>query len=254
MKLPFIISIPHGGALCPPEVENLQVLSAYDLFDDMDPFTNEIYDISDIATCVKTDIARAFIDLNRPLTALPPQNPDGIVKSTTCYQKEVYKNGLFPQGNLFHKLIDKYYHPFHNQINQLANSGRYKLILDCHSMAEYPPPIAPDTNTRRPLINLGDFHGKSCNRETTLLLKKSFLDTFKLKDTDVSINQPFAGGYITQKFGNKPIPCIQIEMNRFLYLSSDFFDTENLSIKKKRLIELNSLFREVINRFYLTQK
>ena len=41
---------------------------------------------------------------------------------------------------------------------------------------------------------------------------------------EISINDPFHGGHITKTYGNKPVPWIQVEMNRDLYLTEPWFD------------------------------
>ena len=69
-------------------------------------------------------------------------------------------------------------------------------------------------------------------------------------ECNVSINDPFQGGHITKTYGNNPLPWIQIEMNRDLYLSKDWFDENTLSIDSSRLQELNHLFENCLNLFF----
>ena len=91
-KLPVLLSIPHGGTQRPPELDSHLSITDKDLFDDSDPFVIEIYDLgTKVERVIKTNIARAFVDLNRSLQDLPPQNPDGLIKSSTCYEKPIYK-------------------------------------------------------------------------------------------------------------------------------------------------------------------
>ena len=67
-------------------------------------------------------------------------------------------------------------------------------------------------------------------------------------------HKPFKGGYITRHYGNNPIPWIQIEMNRKLYLSKEYFDYGTLQMKGNQLDILNNKFRETINLFYTKSK
>jgi formiminoglutamase len=93
-KLPVLLSIPHGGTRKPEELEGHLSITNKDLFDDSDPFVTELYDLGDkVKRVIKTDIARAFVDLNRSLQDMPPQNPDGLIKSKTCYEKPIYIKG-----------------------------------------------------------------------------------------------------------------------------------------------------------------
>jgi formiminoglutamase len=87
-QIPVFISIPHGGTNTPPELINRVCIQPKDIFDDPAPFTREIYDLEPwVLEVIDTDIARAFVDLNRAPDDLPPKNPDGIIKSMTCYKK-----------------------------------------------------------------------------------------------------------------------------------------------------------------------
>ena len=76
-KLPVLLSIPHGGKEIPPELDDHVCITEKDLFDDSDPFVIEIYDLGEkVEGSIMTNVARAFVDLNRSLQDLPPQNPD----------------------------------------------------------------------------------------------------------------------------------------------------------------------------------
>ena len=78
-KIPVLLSIPHGGTKHPQEIEQNLCSTKHDLFDDEDPFVDEIYNLGEkVEKVISADIARAFIDLNRSLQDMPPQNPDGL--------------------------------------------------------------------------------------------------------------------------------------------------------------------------------
>ena len=125
-QYPVLLSIPHGGDRIPPEVDAYTQLSAHDLVADSDAFTREIYAISDeVVYVAEASIARAFVDLNRPITALPPEQPDGVIKSHTCHGEPVYRDALWRDQTLVdalvHDLLTKYYHPYHRTLEtQLA--------------------------------------------------------------------------------------------------------------------------------------
>lgn len=240
-KLPFLISIPHGGTVIPNEVKNEICITTQDLFDDSDSFTQEIYNVSEVVeSVVMFDIARAFVDVSRAENMLPPEFTDGVIKSATCYNKPIYKNGFLSNKEVIKSLLDKYYQPYHTEIKTSLENKNIKLALDCHSMAEFAPSIAPDKG-KRPLINLGDAEGKACDSSITKLLRESFIEVFHLNAEDVTINHPFKGGYITKTYGNNPKPFIQIELNRSMYLSN---------IDNNILVELNSAFIKVLFNFY----
>ncbi|WP_457622747.1 N-formylglutamate amidohydrolase [Persephonella sp.] len=246
---PVLISIPHGGWKIPPEVQDLVVLSEKDLFDDSDPFTADIYDIENMAvSVVKTDIARAFVDPNRAPDDLPPKNPDGVVKTKTCYGVKIYREPL--DKEIIKKLLDRYYFPYHRKIQESLKNPQIKIAFDCHSMASVAPEISPDTGMERPMICLGNVNGQSCDQETTEKLREAFIKAFNLSESEVTVNRPFSGGYITRIYGNKPVPWIQIELNRKLYLSEPWFDKKSLKVKKDRLNQLKDMFIKTLELFF----
>jgi formiminoglutamase len=249
--LPFLISIPHGGTKTPAELKNHVIITPHDLFDDSDVFTNEIYDVDGLVFKVlKTDIARAFVDLNRAPNELPPTHPDGIIKSCTCLRKPIYAADKHPNTALRQQLIKKYYQPYHTELNVWSRFPRIKLGLDCHSMLPVAPAISPDQDQKRPLINLGNLDGTACPDKIVQLMIDAFCLVFEITAEHVTMNRPFKGGYITKKYANKPIPWIQIEMNRILYLDEFWFDRASLSIDQNRISTLNSLFAQVLTDFY----
>lgn len=252
-KLPVVISIPHGGSATPFELTGRVCLSSEDLFDDGDAYTRDIYDLrATVADIISTDIARAFVDLNRAPNELPPKNPDGVIKSHTCNGKTIYKTGSEPDHALTKKLLEKYYFPYHRRLQNIFNEQN-KLIrfaLDCHSMAPVAPLLSPDQSAKRPIICLGNFHGNSCPQDMTEMMAACFRQAFSLKDDEVTINRPFPGGYITQRYGGQFIPWIQVELNRVLYLKAPYFDRDTLSVDMARVKKLNRMFEEALRLFF----
>lgn len=252
-KLPILLSIPHGGTEIPPELKDRVILSSADLFDDSDAFTREIYDLGDrVSAVISTEIARAFVDVNRAPDDLPPENPDGVIKSHTCYRKVIYRKGLEPDEVLIKELLAKYYFSYHQRIQQILadKSISIELALDCHSMAAVGPAISPDRGKKRPMICLGNVYGKSCSQAVAEALAHCFRQAFSLNDDEISINRPFAGGYITRKYGGHPLPWIQVELSRALYLQLPFFDRQTFSVDKNRLWGLRQMFEEALWMFF----
>lgn len=252
-KFPVLISIPHGGTKIPEEILDRVCISKKDLFEDGDAFTREIYGIkNEVLALIETDIARAFIDLNRETSDRPPKNPDGVVKSQTCHNQPIYSPELLLSESTIESLIQKYYDPYHKKIRELLNAQPgIQLALDCHTMEPVGPSISPDEGKERPLICLGNNYGKSCPNEWVQKLAECFQESFNLKEEEVKINEPFAGGYITRIYGNAPIPWIQIEMNRRLYLSDPWFDNRNLTVNPSRLEQLREDFKTGLDLFWL---
>jgi N-formylglutamate deformylase len=248
---PLLISIPHGGNEIPPEVKGKLILQKRDLVEDSDAFTRIIYDIGKSAVkVICADIFRAIVDLNRAPDDLPPANPDGVIKSHTCYNKKIYRGDCHSDTRLINVLLTKYYNDYHNRIQKEIRRDNIEIAFDCHSMASKGPDIAPDSGMDRPVITLGNLHGKACDFSATERLAHAFREEFRLEDYHVKINVPFAGGYITRKYGKKPIPWIQIEMNRCLFMEEQWFNAGTTEINLNRLKVINAKFRKVVERFF----
>ncbi|MBL7001890.1 MAG: N-formylglutamate amidohydrolase [Nitrosopumilus sp.] len=251
-KLPILLSIPHGGTKKPEELDGHLSITNKDLFDDSDPFVIELYDLKDkVQHVIKTDIARAFVDLNRSLQDMPPNNPDGLIKSKTCYDKPIYTTGKEPDDSLANMLIELYYLPYHRNIQKSIKELDLQLCLDCHSMASTAPFFSPDkNNSKRPMFCLSNQDGKTSSNEMIEILADCIAESFLIDRNDISLNEPFHGGHITKTYGNNPIPWIQVEMNRSLYLSEPWFDKETLSMDDQRLKDLNHMFANTIDLFF----
>lgn len=251
--MPVLISIPHGGTKVPVEVKNRVILAQEDLFDDSDPFTIEIFNLKEkVYKVIYTPIARAFVDLNRAPNDLPHRNPDGVIKSHTCYGKKIYQDNSEPNSYLVKQMLDKYYFPYHHRIQKAFedNYAAIKLSLDCHSMAVNAPAISPDKGTERPMICLGNGFNKTCPQEMIEKMASCFRKVFSLKNDEVTLNKPFAGGYITKTYGSHSSPWIQVELNRKLYLQSPYFCRKSFSVNVNRIRELNQMFQEVLRLFF----
>jgi formiminoglutamase len=205
MPLPVMLSVPHSGLHVPDEAAPYCVLSPQQIAKDGDEGAAQIYDLSDeVARFVDTDVARAIVDLNR---AEDDRRADGVIKTHTCWNELVYDP--FPPGDAIARLLDRYYHTYHAQLESEFTDD-IRLGIDCHTMAAVGPPIGPGPGQRRPMVCLGDAHGKTLPAGWTQRLAECFRQSF---DGDVTVNQPFSGGYITRTHGRKR-PWIQLELTR----------------------------------------
>ena len=147
-------------------------------------------------------------------------------------------------------LLARYYHPYHRRIQDALRSRDIKLALDCHSMAAVGPPVSPDTGLERPTICLGNDHGRTCPPASIEKLVQCFRDAFRLQDSEVAINRPFAGAYITRTYGGKHVPWVQVEISRALYLQSPWFDDERLEVDGARLGDLRRMIATALANFF----
>jgi formiminoglutamase len=105
-------------------------------------------------------------------------------------------------------LLELYHRPYHWQLTALAGADLL-LGLDCHTMAANGPPVGPDPGRARPQVCIGDGNG-ACPRDWAETLVDCFRKQFP---GEVTLNQPFSGGYITRNHG-KEMPWVQIELSR----------------------------------------
>jgi formiminoglutamase len=211
MKLPLLISVPHSGLTVPAEVKPYCVLTPQQIAEDGDEGAAEIYHglRNHVAAFASTPVARAMVDMNR---AADDRRPDGVVKTHTCWNVPVY--GDFPPEDVIRGLLDKYYHPFHALLSELARKG-VMLGVDCHTMAAKGPPIGSGSGVERPWVCLSNGDG-TCSQEWIESLAECFAQTF---NHDVSINDPFTGGFITRSHASE-LPWVQLELSRAPFMSN----------------------------------
>lgn len=251
-QLPILITIPHGGTQIPPEIKSNLAISYSDILKDCDTFSRHIYTLNGcVADTIVFETARAAVDVNRAPEDLPPLSPDGAIKSITCYNKPVYRHGKVPDKALIHTLLAKYYFAFHGRIKESIdqNINNVRLGIDCHTMAEYAPWSEEREKSARPLICLSNNNGNSCPDEMVEKLRICLSKAFNFQLDDISINDPFSGGFIVRTYGNKPLPWIQIELNRNQYMDLPSEDNEDIIFDKERIQDCNHKFHWALQHF-----
>jgi formiminoglutamase len=204
VKLPLLLSVPHGGLGIPPEVKDYCVLTEEEVRRDGDEGAAEIYDLE--AECegfAAAGVARAIVDLNR---AEDDRRRDGVVKTHTCWDVPVYDP--FPPEGVVRELLDRYYRPYHERLSRLSEDGVI-LGIDCHTMAAAAPPIGPDPGRERPALCLSSAEG-TLPDEWLLNLAGCLRETF---GTAPSLNDPFRGGHIIRSHAGE-LPWVQLEVSR----------------------------------------
>lgn len=192
-------------------------LSEDDILVDGDEGAVEIYAIEhEVIACVTTQIARAFVDINR---APDDRRPDGVVKTETIYRVPVYTEPLTEP--CVEQLLARYHRPYHDALSE-PRSGVI-LGLDCHTMAATAPPIADNPGAERPRICLSDGDG-ACPAAWFDLMADCLTEAFGF---EVSQNDPFKGGYIVRRHASE-LPWMQLELSRAPFMP--------LSEKRTRLI------------------
>ena len=233
---PVVLSAPHGGRYYPKTIENIANLDAMRTLEDVGTDIIIMPLINENQSAVIARCSRAVIDVSRPETAIDPklnqqyrnkqvgvsddgwkryiQSGYGLLPRLSANRKPLYNHDL-PESELDSR-IDLWHRPFHKLIaealTQANQNHSHPVLLDIHSM----PPSSP----RLPDIIIGDLNGQSCPPEITNTAIKE-IQKFGLS---VGENKPYAGGFITQHYCQKPYNAatLQIEINRDLYLQDNF--------------------------------
>lgn len=204
--LPILLSVPHAGWRVPGEVARLCILEPEQVEADGDVGARGIFlPLRDHVRAFETsDVARAIVDLNR---APGDFSKDGVIKTHTCWNEPIFSEQL-PQ-DVAHRLIENYYEPYHKELSAYQRRRDLIIAVDCHTMAEKGPPVGPDSGKARPRVCIGNGQG-SCPEPWLDLMVEAFKEKY---DPQVAVDEPFAGGYITQVHGQE-MPWVQLELSR----------------------------------------
>ena len=228
-EIPLIFSVPHSGRIYPPEFLASAAVPLDALRQSEDSFVDQIFAAAPQfgAHMLVMQIGRIFIDVNRAANALDPlliadPLPDyaisdsalvasgiGVIARLTAKNDTIYQAKI-PLSEALAR-IDQFHRPFHAELTRLVAAKQAKFgrctLIECHSMP--PHPNGSD-------IVLGDLFGTSCAPE---LIDRTH-EFFQKLGYKVRRNDPYAGGYITQSYGNigQNIQVLQIEISRKLYL------------------------------------
>jgi N-formylglutamate deformylase len=113
--------------------------------------------------------------------------------------------------------IETLYKPYHRALRRLFTRIHRDfgtaVLVDCHSM-----PSTAGAKDERPRADvvLGDRYGTSCAGVISDVVDT----TLRSLGYTVSRNKPYAGGFITEHYGNPAagLHAIQVELNRSLYM------------------------------------
>lgn len=176
---------------------------------------------------------RAWLDLNRAPSDLDPALIEGV-RAQGLNQRIAAGLGVIPRvvsegaeiyrGRLSlaeaEARIREIHIPYHRMLDSLLARARERfgmaLLLDCHSMPTEALRAAPRVGGSSPDVVLGDRFGASAARALVAEVQQAF----EAAGFTVVRNAPFAGGYITQRYGrpSRGLHAIQIEIDRGLYL------------------------------------
>jgi N-formylglutamate amidohydrolase len=234
-RAPIIFNSPHSGSVYPAEFLNASRIDLPTLRRSEDSFMDEL--ISELATrgfpVVRVNFPRSYVDVNREPYELDPRMFTGRLPSFANTRsmrvagglgtiprvvgdgQEIYRERLSVEDALAR--IETLYKPYHRALRRLINRVHQTfgtvVVVDCHSM----PSIGVSRDEpRRPDVVIGDRYGTSC----APLLPDTVERIMGQLGYSVGRNKPYAGGFITEHYGNPAsgLHAIQLELNRAIYM------------------------------------
>lgn len=230
-----VFNSPHSGANYPDALLKRSRLSALALRASEDAFVDQLFaEAPEYGAPLLCALApRAWIDLNRGPGELDPALIQGVERAG-LNQRIAAGLGVIPrivsEGTAIYdgkisaddaqNRIRQVHQPYHEMLGSLIRraSARFgkAVLFDCHSMPSDALRAAPKVRGNLPEIVLGDRFGAASMREIT----EQTQQIFQSAGFTVARNAPFAGGYITQRYGrpSRGTHAVQIEIDRGLYM------------------------------------
>lgn len=177
---------------------------------------------------------RAYVDLNRNDDELDPALIDGVRKASynprvasglgviprvVANGRAIY-HGKIPQTDAQTRL-DQYWLPYHTTLETLMQESQQMfgeaILIDCHSMPHEAIKSATRRGIPRAEIVLGDRFGAAADSDVVDQIEAAF----KGAGLRVARNAPFAGAYVTQRYGrpSRHQHAVQVEIDRALYMN-----------------------------------
>ena len=234
---PLVFSSPHSGSVYPADFLAASVLDPLSLRRSEDAYVDELFRGAARvgAPMLRAHFPRAFLDVNREPYELDQRMFDerlppyantrsmrvagglGTIARVVGEAREIYGKRL-PVSEALRR-IETLYKPWHARLRSLMNEAERSFgvaaLIDCHSMPSGVARGRGDESLRADIV-LGDRYGTSCDpalieAAETLLRRRGY---------NVLRNKPYAGGFITEHYGNPSLGwhALQIELNRALYM------------------------------------
>jgi N-formylglutamate amidohydrolase len=232
LSSPLIFSSPHSGSTYPERFLAASRLDSLTLRRSEDAFVDELFlpCVALGAPLLRAKFPRAYLDVNREPYELDPKVfqgslPEyantrslrvavglGTIPRVVGDAQPIYRQPISVSEGLGR--IEALYRPYHEKLRALVERAQSRfglaVLIDCHSM----PSNAADVGGLD--VVLGDRYGASAAPGVIEVVETSL----RSAGYRVRRNKPFAGGFITECFGDpdKGIHAVQIEIARALYL------------------------------------
>jgi N-formylglutamate deformylase len=232
---PVVFNSPHSGSVYPHAFLQTARLDLAALRRSEDTFVDELFVgvVERGYPLMRAHFPRCYVDVNREPYELDPRMFDGRLPSFANTRSMRVAGGLgtvarvvgdaqeiydqrIPVDDALQR-IESLYKPYHRALRRLVSRVHsdfgVAVLVDCHSM-----PSLTASRDERPRADfiLGDRYGTSCVPAVTEAVATILRDN----GFTLSRNKPYAGGFITEHYGNPSagLHAIQLELNRALYM------------------------------------
>ena len=232
---PIVFNSPHSGRVYPRDFLAAARLDLATLRRSEDSFVDDLI----IGTVrrghpvMRAHFPRCYVDVNREPYELDPRMFEGRLPSFANTRsmrvaggrgtvarvvgdsQEIYGVRIPVDDAL--RRIENLYKPYHRALRRLLTRVHRDfgaaVLVDCHSM---PSTAGTKDERHRADVVLGDRYGTSCVGAVAETIEA----TLRRLGYAVSRNKPYAGGFITEHYGNPAagVHSIQLEINRALYM------------------------------------
>ena len=231
-----VFSSPHSGCDYPWSFLRRTTLNNHTVRSSEDAFVDRLFEDAPRhgAPFIKAGAPRAFVDLNRAEDELDPaliegarksgHNPRvasglGVIPRVVANGQAIY-SGKITMSEATRR-IETYWRPYHEALNAQLDQAHLMfgqaILVDCHSMPHEAMDSVVRMGVRRPDIVLGDRFGATAAPDVVDRIEEAFTKAGLV----VTRNTPFAGAYITQRYGrpSRNRHAVQIEIDRALYMN-----------------------------------
>jgi len=236
---PIVFNSPHSGNVYPQEFLAASRLEMSALRRSEDSFVDQL--VAGVVArgypLMRAHFPRCYVDVNREPYELDPRMFNGRLPSFANTRSMRVAGGLGTVARVVgdaqeiyhHRIpvddalqrIESLYKPYHRALRKLVTRVHRDfgaaILIDCHSM---PSATGRDDRPRADIV-LGDRYGTSCAGSVMEIVES----TLRSQGYTVSRNKPYAGGFITEHYGNPSLGLhtVQLELNRALYMDERSF-------------------------------
>lgn len=251
---PFLFNSPHSGVVYPRDFVEQARLELPMLRRSEDTLVDSLFgNVPQFGMAfMRAHFPRCYLDLNREPYELDPRMFEGRLPAYANTRSMRVSGGLGTIARIVGEAqeiysqrmpvaealtrIETLYKPYHRALRQIMvqmqRSFGIAVLIDCHSM-----PSGCQRDSRMDIV-IGDRYGTSC----ASIIPDVMEAELRSRGYCVVRNKPYAGGFITEHYGNPAsgMHAVQIEINRALYMHEPSYQpSENFETVRQDLLEMS---------------